>query len=380
MKGHVRERGAGHWYAVIEARDPASGKRKRKWVSLPDAKGKREAQIACAKIIAGGVDIRADKATLAEFLERWLGHIETRVSPRTFERYAEIVRKNIVPAIGAAVLAKLTAMQISEVYDRALKSGRRDGKGGLSARSVHHMHRILRQALAQAVKWDVLTRNPADAATPPKVERRSMQTLDMAQSSEYLTALRDTRMFIPTVLGLLCGMRLGEIAALRWGSVDLDGASLAVVRSAEQTKAGVRYKEPKSGKARKIALSATAAEELKAWRVRQAQELLRLGMRPEADTFVVTTVDGRPLQPRSMTHEWVRLLKAKKLGRVRFHDLRHSHATHLLAANVHPKIASERLGHSTVGITLDLYSHVTAGMQEDAAARIDAAFRAVEKK
>ena len=121
-------------------------------------------------------------------------------------------------------------------------------------------------------------------------------------------------------------------------------------------------------------------DELKAWRVAQAQEFLRLGMRPDGKTFVVTRADGNPLQPRSLTHEWVRLVVTKKLPRIRFHDLRHAHATHLLAAGVHPKVASERLGHSKVGITLDLYSHVMPGMQEDAVSKVDAAFRAAQKR
>jgi integrase len=120
-------------------------------------------------------------------------------------------------------------------------------------------------------------------------------------------------------------------------------------------------------------------EELQAWRVRQAQELLRLGIRAGGETFVVTQADGNPLQPDSLTHEWVRLLASSNLPRLRLHDLRHAHATHLLASGVHPKVASECLGHSKVGITLDLYSHVMPGMQEDAVAKVDAALRAARK-
>jgi integrase len=186
-------------------------------------------------------------------------------------------------------------------------------------------------------------------------------------------------MFIPTLLAVLCGLRRGEIAALRWRRVGLDAGKIEVVESAEQTAAGVRYKEPKSGRARNVALSGTVVDELKAWRLRQAEEFLRLGARPDGDTFVVTKADGSPLQPRSLTHEWVRVLGTTALPRMRFHDLRHAHATHMLASGVHPKVASERLGHSKVGITLDLYSHVLPGMQEDAAAKVDAALRAVQK-
>jgi integrase len=382
MKGHVRERGAGNWYAVIDVRDPATGKRRRKWHSL-DAKGKRDAQIETARLISaidGGTYMAPDKTTVAEFLDRWLDYTKTRVAPRSHERYAELARKTIAPLLGGTILNKLQPQQIASAYAKAQAIGRRDGKGGLSARTVHHMHRILKQALAQAVKWSLLQRNPADAVDPPKVERTAMQTYDLAQTAELIEAMRPTRMHVPTILAVLCGMRRGEIAALRWRNVDLAAGSLVVIESAEQTKAGIRYKEPKSGRGRNVALSDTVIEELKAWRVRQAQEFLRLGLRPDGDSFVVTQADGSPLQPNSLTHEWVRLIGQTSLPRLRLHDLRHAHATHLLAAGINPKIASERLGHSKVGITLDLYSHVMPGMQEDAVAKVGAALRAAKPK
>jgi integrase len=188
----------------------------------------------------------------------------------------------------------------------------------VSPRSVHHMHRILKQALARAVRWQLIPRNPADAVDPPKVERKELATYDLATTVQAIDALRGTRMLVPTILSVLCGLRRGEVAAIRWRNIDLEGGALAVVESAEQTKAGVRYKEPKTGRARRVSLSATVIEELKAWRTAQAEELLRLGSRPNGDTFVVTQADGRPLQPRSITHEWVRLSKVKGLPRIRF--------------------------------------------------------------
>jgi integrase len=192
--------------------------------------------------------------------------------------------------------------------------------------------------------------------------------------------MRNTRMFMPVALAAMCGLRRGEIIALKWRNVDFDNVQIAVVESAEQTKTGVRYKEPKGGRARTVALSPTMIEELRAHRIVQAQELLRVGVRVSDDTFVIAQADGTPLQPRSLTHEWVRLIGKTALPRIRFHDLRHAHATHLLASGVHPKVASERLGHSKVGITLDLYSHVLPGMQADAANRVDAVLRAALHK
>jgi integrase len=384
MKGHVCERGNGNWYAVIDVRDPFTGKRKRKWISLPDANGKRQAQIECARLISeaqtGGLTIEPAKTTVSDYLERWLEYAKPNISPRSYERYAEIVRKNLVPRLGMVTLGRLKPEHIAAAYSDALAHGRRKSEGGLSPRTVHHMHRILKQALSRAVRWQLIPRNPADAVDPPKVEQKELVTYDLHASVDAIEKLRGTRMLIPTVLSLLCGLRRGEVAALRWRNVNLEAGALAVVESAEQTKAGVRLKEPKSGRRRRVSLSATAIEELESWRAAQAEELRRLGFEPNGDTFVVTQVDGRPLQPRSITHEWVRLCKSKALPRIRFHDLRHAHATHLLASGVHPKIASERLGHSRVGITLDLYSHVMPGMQEEAAARVDAALRAAMKR
>jgi integrase len=384
MKGHLRERppGTGNWYAVLDARDPATGKRKRKWHSL-EASGKRAAQIECANLISamsGGSYMEPNKTTLGAFLDRWLAHMKSQLSPRSHERYVEIATKNIAPLLGAVILTKLRPAQISAAYTLALTSGRRRGGGGLAPRTVHHMHRVLRQALGQAVKWELLIRNPADVVDPPKVERQRLDTYDMAQTAELLDGFRGTRMLVPVVLAALCGLRRGEIAALRWGSVDLAKGQLAVVESAEQTKAGIRYKEPKSGRARTVAISATVAAELKAHRIGQAEELLRVGVRLSDDGFVVAQADGSPLQPNSLTHEWYRNLAKTALPRIRFHDLRHAHATHLLSSGVHPKVASERLGHSKVGITLDLYSHVMPGMQEDAAARVDEALQVAINK
>ena len=226
--------------------------------------------------------------------------------------------------------------------------------------------------MGQAVRWQMVAHNPLDAAAAPKVERSAMRTYDLAQTAALIEATRGTRMKITVMLAVLCGLRRGEIAALRWRDINLEKAQLAVNESAEQTQAGVRYKKPKSGKGRSVALSSRVVNELRSHRTQQAEELLALGVPLSEETFIVAQADGSPLQPRTITHQWHLLLsKDKSLPRIRFHDLRHAHATHMLSSGVHPKVASERLGHSKVGITLDLYSHVLPGMQEDAVARVD---------
>jgi integrase len=375
MKGHLRERSPGHWAIVIDARDPATGKRKRRWHSFKGTK--REAQIERARLLTelqNGTAVAPSRITVAEFLDQWLEHIRPQVAARTHERYGEIARTYLVPAIGPTPLTKLQPMSISSAYARLLSGGRRKGTGGLSPRSVCHCHRILSQALGQAVRWRMLPRNPCDDVDPPRVERATMKVWDVATMVDALERARPFRIFMPMLLAGMLGLRRGEIAALRWRHVDLDKGQAAISESFEQTRQGVRLKAPKSGRGRKVALPSKVVAELRTWRARQAEELLGLGIRLGDDTFICAAEDGQPVQPQSLTHAWHRFLAGAKLPRLRFHDLRHSHATHLLGSGVHPKIASERLGHATVGLTLDTYSHVIPGMQEDAVARIDAAF------
>jgi len=380
MKGHVRERSSGHWAIVLDVgeRDPKTGKKKRKWHSFKGTK--RQADSECARLIAqleAGSYVEPTKQTVAQFLDEWLTFIGPSVAPKTLERYAEICRKTIAPQIGDVILAKLKTDRIDAAFTAMLTAGRRGAVGGLSPRTVHHARRVLIKALGQAVTWERLSRNSALATTPPKVERKRMLAYDATQTAELLEAFRPTRMFVPVLLAVMCGMRRGEILALRWRNVELgdNRRSIAIDESAEQTKEGIRYKEPKSGKARTVALSKSVTEDLRSHRARQAEEQLRLGLRPDGDSFVVAQIDGNPIQPRSLTHEWMRLIQKTALPRIRFHDLRHTHASQMLASGVHPKIASERLGHSTIGITLDLYSHVMPGMQADAAEQVDAAIR-----
>jgi integrase len=377
MRGSIVQRGVNRFAIILDAKDPATGKRKRRWHSFSGTR--RAAQIECARLVnelQTGAAVEPNRIMISNFLDHWLDHVAAQLSPRSHERYSEIVRKNIVPLLGSVTLAKLQPIQISAAYAKALAGGRRDGKGGLSASTVVYMHRILKQALTQAVHWKVLARNPADGLKPPKIERKQMKVLDVGGTASLLQAARDTTLYMPILLGVTTGARRGEIAALRWRHVDLDRGRLTVAESAEQTRQGVRYKPPKSGRGRTVALSTGVVEELRAHRAKQAQGLLKLGVRIGDDTFVVAQADGRPLQPRSLTHAFEMFLARHGLPRVRFHDLRHGHATAMLAAGVHAKIVQERLGHSTIGVTIDIYSHVLEGMQEEAAESVDAVLRA----
>ena len=381
MKGHIRERSPGRWAIVIDVRDPQSGERKRRWHSF--AGTKRQAQIECARLVTeaqGGAPVDPARITIAAFLERWLGYIETRVSPRTYENYVAIVRVNLIPRLGTVALAKLQPAAIVSAYAEALKNGRRDGTGGLSPSSVQLMHGVLASALKQAVKWRLLTRSPCDVVSSPRVERTQAAVLDFDTAAAYIEAARGRAIFMPIVLGVLCGLRRGEMAALRWGNVDLDHGRMSIVASTEQTNRGTRRKPPKSGRSRVVALPSLVIEELRRHRVAQAEQLLRLGVRQSDETHVCLQPNYEPWPPRNLSGAFIKFVVARGLPRVRLHDLRHSHATHLLQANVHPKVVQERLGHANIAITMDLYTHVMPGMQDDAASRVDIALRAALKR
>ncbi len=284
----------------------------------------------------------------------------------------------LIPHLGAIKLSKLRPIDIQGFYAEALKSGHKQRAGGLSARTVLHYHRILSQALKQAVKWQLLPRNPAGAVDPPKPEHREMIALDEDQTATLIDRVKGTALYVPVLLAVTTGLRRGEVLALRWCDVDLDRAALAVTRTLEKTReGGLRFKQPKTRKSRRtISLPSIAVGALRKHRAEQVELYLSLGVGWNENGLVCTRLDGEPINPNTLTSGFASLVRQMDIPRVRFHDLRHTHATQLLKEGVHPKVAQERLGHATIAVTLDLYSHVMPGMQEDAALRVDRALKA----
>lgn len=384
--GHIRQRTPGSWelrYSL--GTDPATGKRR---IATATVRGKRRDAEKELRRLLRTLDlnehVNPSRMMVREWLTAWLGAIREEVSPKTHERYGEIVDNFLSPELGALPIAKLAPVHISAAYTRWATEGRRDGKpGGLSPQTRRHIHGILRTALARAVEQQLIVRNPADVFKKrlPKVERRELITLTADQSARLLEALGHSRVYWPVLLALSTGMRRGEILALRWKNVDLERGTLRVMESLEQTKTGIRFKAPKSGRHRALTLPAYALEELRRLKREQAEALLALGVRQTGDTLLCCRADGEPHQPLSLTYEFARFMRRlKDLPRVRFHDLRHSHATQLLASGVHPKVASERLGHASIGITLDLYSHVTDTLQSEAAVKLDSAMQVAKSR
>lgn len=379
MRGSVRKRGRGSWRVVVDVERGLDGKRKQMTFTVRGTK--KDAEAALSKVLAdieNGGFVEPSKLTVGEFLERWLKHVETKTSAKTHERYSEIVRLAIYPALGTLKLTSLRPLHIQNFYGDVLSQGRvRTGKS-LSPRTVLHYHRVLFQALKQAVKWRLLNSNPADAVEPPVPERKEMQALDENQTAILLQGAKSSVHYVAILLAVTTGMRRGEVLALRWCDVDLDKSTLHVVQTVERTKShGLRFKQPKTKRSRRlISLPSISVDALRKHRAVQKQDRLRMGVGWSDSALVCALSTGEPVSPPSLTKAFSALVSKLGLPKIRFHDLRHTHATQMLKQGVHPKVAQERLGHATIAVTLDLYSHVMPGMQEDAASRMDIALKA----
>jgi integrase len=383
MKGHIRKRSQNSWAIILDLGRDEHGRRKQKWHSVRGTKRDAERELArLVNEINTGDYVEPSRMSVREFLDRWVrDYVERAVSPKTAERYKEIVDSNIKPAIGGYALSKLKPLHIQSFYTEALTTGRKDKKGGLSAQTVLHIHRVLHKALGQGVKWQLLPRNPADAVETPRPERKRMTALDGSETAGLLQALAGTRLHVPVLVAVTTGLRRGEFLALHWNDVDLDVGQMTVHQSLEQTSDGLRFKTPKTDRGRRqVALPSFTVDALRAHKVEQAKARLKMGQIYQDQDLVFPKEDGLPWAPDAFSTAFAAFVRNSGLAHVRLHDLRHSHATQLLKQGVHPKVVSERLGHSKISITLDTYSHVLPGMQEDAAQKIDSALRlAVER-
>ncbi len=384
MPGSIRKRYGGSWTVIVDlGTDPGTGKRRQLWRSVKGTK--REAEALLVQLTHernSGLGRPAGRQTVAQYLERWLDdYVAVSVAPSTASHYREIVRRRMIPALGSVELTELRPQQIQAFYSRLLRDGRANGSGGLSARSVLRFHQVLHAALHHAVRWQLLARNPADAVQPPRAARRELTTISAAQVSELLAAADETPIGPLARLAVMTGMRRGELLGLRWRDVDLD-AGMAHVQQTAQRIAGEGwvFRQPKTRLSRRaIALSPATVRILRQQRARQAAERLLAGSAYQDRDLVFASALGTPVEPGTIARTWRRVLDAAGVGHVRWHDLRHAHATLMLSAGIHPKIVSERLGHASVGITLDTYSHVLPGLQAAAAAQLDGLLDAPEQ-
>jgi len=359
-------------------RDPVTGKRKQK--RMRGFKTKKEAEKALAQAIAEverGTYLDPAKMTVGEWLREWLKLIEDKnLSPSTLRGYRDIVEHHLIPALGSILLAKLQPIHLEQYYAKALREGRKDRKAktlgaSLKAQSVLHHHRILHRALAHAEKLDLIPRNPARRVEPPRPDHHEPATLSPEDARRSLDVLRGTYLYIPTLLAIATGMRRSEILGLRWQDVDLKAGTVMVRQTL--LRGGVRWRPKTKKSARPIPLPPFVVRELKAHRKQQLEWKLKAGSAWHETDLVCTREDGSSINPDTLSGQFSKRLTRAGFPHVTFHGLRHSHGTLLMEWGVHPKVVSERLGHSSVKITLDIYSHVLPDTQEEAVRAVERA-------
>jgi integrase len=382
MRGHIRRRGANSWELKYDIARAEGGRH----IVYRSFKGtRREAAAELARLLARAADgghVDPSKLTVAAFLRERLAHWRAMgtVSPKTAERYAGLIEYQVAPFIGDKLLQKLTARDIETWHASLLtkgakgRHGRPDGQGGVSARTIGHAHRVLSKALREGARHEIVLRNVATVQRPPKVAAEEMRILSPEQVVELPALLSSHELGAAAVTALFTGLRRGELLALRWGNVDLDGKVIRVRESLEETKAGLRFKGPKSkAGVRDITLPAIVIETLREQRKQLLERRLMLGQGKFADKDLVFPAwDGTPQQPNAFGAAWSKLQAELGIA-VSFHGLRHTHASQLIDAGVDVVTIARRLGHSSPAITLQVYAHLFRKDDGKAAAAINAA-------
>ncbi len=376
MRGSVIRRGTKYSVVLDLGRDPQTNRRRQRWHA--GYRTKKEASAALADLIGSvnhGAYVERSRQTVAAFAEEWLAAIAPTVRPSTHYSYDRNVRLHVLAYLGSMPLAAVDAGSLNGLYARLLASGRRDTEGGgLSPRSVRYVHTISHRMFKDAVRWGRLVRNPADAADPPRTVAAGgpgMTTWTAAELRGFLDGVRGDRLAAAYLLLATTGMRRGEALGLRWVDVDLDAGRAAIRQTVIAVAHQPVFGTPKTAKGRRtVALDAVTVAALREHRQRQLAERLLIGAGWTDHGLVFARVDGGPLHPERFSRTFARQVARLGLPAIRLHDLRHGWATMALAAGVHPKVVQERLGHSGIGITLDIYSHVAAGLHSDAAEQV----------
>lgn len=306
----------------------------------------------------------AEKLTLNQHVERWLSDVvQPSVRARTHKGYSDVARLYILPTLGQFKLTQIQPNHVQQLYGQLSTSG-------LSPKSVRNAHAVLRRALGQAVDWNLVPRNVATLAHPPRVARKEVEVLSPDDVRTLIKAMRGDRWEALIATALATGMRQGELLGLRWADVDLVRRAVYVQR---QLQRDGTYAEPKTAKGRRIIdLPASCVAILKEHKRVQAEERLLVGPDWQPGDLVFCTHRGRPLSQRNILRAYKLILQRAGLPDVSFHALRHTAATLLLLQGVHPKVVQERLGHSNISMTLDIYSHLIPSMGRAAADQLDA--------
>ena len=316
---------------------------------------KKQAQARLTEIMDSlrrGQYIEPSMMPLSEYLSHWLAEKSAHFRLKTIEHHEGLIRLHINPALGHIPLATLTPLDVQRFYTDRHRSG-------LSAQTVIHIHRTLRQALGQAVKWELLHRNVTDSVTPPRREKPTIRPLTVSETKTLLLAAQDTDYHVPIYLAIHTGLRRGEILGLRWSDVNMPGASLTVNQTVVEVRGRTHVSEPKTDSSRRaVSVTGDTVLLLDAHRRETQSSMRSLGLTQAPFSHVCVRPDGRPIVPSALTRGYKRLATKCGIDGVRFHDLRHTHATMLLEAGVPIHQVKARLGHRSITTTVDTYGHV----------------------
>ena len=369
---HYRKTKSGKWEVEVSlGLNPADGKRKYKSKRF---KRKKDAKEWAAKQEINknmGIVIDTGDYKIKEYLNEWIEDHKENLSPTTYDGYKMIIRVHLNPALGQLKLENLRPIHIKSYFRHKKKNGRADGKkGGLSQKTLLQHYRVLSKALKEAVKMELLKRNPAKAVSSPKPKKKVIQAMNEKQINKLLKVAKNENEWIYNFiyLAVKTGMRRGELLGLRWEDVNLNEKQLNIRNTLVITKKGMIFKEPKtSSSIRPIEITEDLISVLKSIQKNQNKRKIYLGLNYCTNNNLVFCKDnGEKFNPDTATRRFKRIAKKAGLDQFHLHTLRHTHATLLLKAGVHPKIVQERLGHSSITQTLDTYSHVIPSMQREA--------------
>jgi integrase len=381
MKGYVAKKGLQFYAVIYEGRDPLTGRERRRW--HPAGTDERAARELAREIAASQANDhpRRSSLTLAVYLtQRWLPTKRLSLRTSTWDSYRRNIELHVLPSIGRIPLRHLRPDHLERLYAELRKNGRVDGRSGLSNKTVVEIHAMLRRALEDARLRGLLVTNPAAVAHAPKrrpLESAASRSWTADQLRSFLDTAKSSRLYPALRLAAYTGMRRGELLGLRWSDVDLVGGRISVDRSLISVGYELHETRGKTRTARRsIDLDSSSIAVLDQWLQLRREE--NPSFRRESDDYVFAHPDGSPIHPQVLSDAFKKLVQRSRLPRIRFHDLRHTHATLLLKARVPIKVVSERLGHSTPGFTMATYQHVLPGMQADAA-RTETRLAFVEK-
>ena len=372
MAGQIIKRGENTWTVRIFLGRDTNGK--RRYFNKTIHGTKREAQkylTAALREKDLGIFVEPASMSLNEYLDKWLETAaKPRISESTFHNYESLLKRHICPSLGQRKLSDVKPLDVQRVYSKMQTDE-------LSARTVRYAHTVLKSAFKQAVRWDLLSRNPCDSVELPKMKRNEMKAFSPEQAKSFLEAAKDDKHGIIFSFALATGMRPEEYLGLQWKDINLQNGTATIQRVLIWHKkgGGWYFAEPKTGKSRRtMPLPGSLVRQLIEHRRQQLEQRLKLGAKYENNELVFALEKGTPVYDRNLyKRNFQSVIKKAGLDGVGFvlYSLRHSCATLLLSAGENPKVVSERLGHASIVLTLDTYSHVLPNMQEAASDKLE---------